>query len=139
MKFKLLTTAIVTALHASEPSPAGAVWDAVEHNDILEGNALVTAGLASEAGKGDEVTHETVASRQAAKLAAEGEDAERAGLSGVRFDAIRQDDGTYRNARGDLVNEDGTPFDAAAFARNQASGRKSEPAATEAPAKSTKK
>lgn len=105
--FKLLTTAIVTAINASDASPAGTVWKAEEINDVLEGDALVRVGIAEESS--EKATVETAAAQRAAKLAEE--DEEGVQLSGVRFDAVRQDDGTFRNAAGHLVNQDGTAYD----------------------------
>lgn len=55
-KFRLLTTAIVAALHPNEPQAVGTVWEADERAHELEGEALVAAGYAAIAGKGEAAT-----------------------------------------------------------------------------------
>lgn len=107
-KYKLLQTAIVTAISASEQSARGAVWAAEERNEELEGDALVRVGIAEETTEEPSVI--TAAARKRKDL--EAENAEEPQLSGIRFDAIRQSDGTFRSSTGVPVNEDGSPITA---------------------------
>lgn len=100
-RYKLLTTAIVTALDASNPTARGAVWEPAEVMEKQEAEALLRSGYAEET-KSD-ITAETVNVRNSKAKGA------RAPLSGI-VDATRQDDGTFRNRDGVRVNEDGTPF-----------------------------
>jgi len=104
--YRLLTTAIVTAINASQPSSRGEVWKPEERNDVLEAEALERVGFAEVTS--DEPSVITVASRRKAEI--EAASAEEPQLSGVRFDAYRQSDGTFRSAQGVPVNEDGTPL-----------------------------
>lgn len=62
-RYKLLTTAIVTALDASNPTARGVVWNPVEVNDVQEAEALAQVGIAQETS--DKATVETVAARRA--------------------------------------------------------------------------
>ena len=61
-RYKLLTTAIVTALDASNPTLRGAVWEPAEVIDVQEAEALAHIGIAKETT--ETATHETVAERQ---------------------------------------------------------------------------
>jgi hypothetical protein len=100
--YRLLTTAIVAALHTNEPTARGAVWAPTDRTDQLEADALVKVGYAEETNV--KATHETIAEKNAGK----GKKAPP--LSGDEVDAIRQPDGTFLSAAGVQVNEDGTPF-----------------------------
>lgn len=46
MKYKLLTTAIVSALHPNEQQAKGSVWEPKDRADVLEAEALAVAGFA---------------------------------------------------------------------------------------------
>jgi len=113
--YKLLRTAIVTALDASNPSPRGAVWTPAETLDIHEAEALARIGVAQETKEA--VTLQTAAERRA------NAPAKPAPLSGI-VDATRQEDATFINKNGQRVNEDGSDYDdkeaarAAFLARN---------------------
>ncbi|HEX8586174.1 MAG TPA: hypothetical protein VF680_17410 [Allosphingosinicella sp.] len=111
--YKLLTTAIVTAVNPSNPTAIGAVWTPEQRNDVLEAEALVRVGMAEESS--DKATVETVDSVNAKRKAETGEEGPR--VSGVAIDAIKQGDGTFRNSFGIQVNEDGTEYDANAKPR----------------------
>lgn len=53
-KYRLLTTAIVSALHINQPQPRGTVWEGAEgSSEAQEGDALVAVGFA-------EITNEAV-------------------------------------------------------------------------------
>lgn len=99
--YKLLTTAIVTALDASNPTVRGAVWTPAEPLDVQEAEALAHIGIAQETTV--KATHLTVAERNAGKTA-------RVPISGISVNAIKQSDGTYKNDNGLRVNEDGSAF-----------------------------
>jgi hypothetical protein len=100
--YRLLTTAIVSALHPNEPTARGAVWAPSERNDQLEADALVNVGYAEETNV--KATHETLAEKNA------GKGKKSPPVSGTEVDAIRQPDGTFLSAAGVQVNADGTPF-----------------------------
>lgn len=99
--YKLLTTAIITALDATNPTPVGSVWNPVETLDVHEAEALARIGIAQETKEAANV--QTVAERRAGKAA------NKAPLSGI-VDATRQEDGTFKNKNGQRVNEDGTDY-----------------------------
>ena len=48
MKFKLLTTAIVSAIHPNEPARVGSVWEPKSAPDISEAEALQAIGYAEQ-------------------------------------------------------------------------------------------
>ena len=100
MNYKLLTTAIVTALDASNPSPRGAVWSPKQVLDVQEAQALARVGFAEETKAAP--THVCVAERNAGKTEPP--------ISGIKIDVIRQPDGTYKNGNGIRVNEDGSEY-----------------------------
>jgi hypothetical protein len=100
MNYKLLTTAIVTALDASNPTPRGAVWKPVQVLDVQEAEALARVGFAEETTL--KPTHVCVADRKPADSTPP--------ISGIKVDAIRQSDGTYKNGNGIRVNEDGSEY-----------------------------
>jgi hypothetical protein len=93
--YKLLTTAIVSALNRSEATPRGAVWTPGTTLDDQEAEALVRLGYAETTTK--EATHFAPGERKPK-------------LSGVTVDAIKQPDGTYKNGNGIRVNEDGSEY-----------------------------
>jgi hypothetical protein len=99
--YKLLTTAIVTALDASNPTRIGAVWTPTEVPDISEAKALVLIGVAEETKAAADT--QTVAERRANAVP------KPAPLSGI-VDATRQEDGTFVNKNGQRVNEDGSDY-----------------------------
>ena len=101
MNYRLLTTAIVTALDASNPTLRGTVWNPEEILDIQEAEALEKVGIAEQTK--DKPTVETAAVRNANK-------AKEAPLSGVAVNAILQPDGTYKSDQGVRVNADGTAY-----------------------------
>lgn len=100
MNYKLLTTAIVTALDASNPTLRGAVWKPVQVLDVQEAEALARVGFAEETTA--KTTHVCVADRKPTDSTPP--------ISGVKVDAIRQPDGTYKNGNGIRVNEDGSEY-----------------------------
>lgn len=101
MNYKLLTTAIVTALDASNPSPRGAVWSPKQVLDVQEAQALARVGFAEETKAAP--THVCVAERNAGKTEPP--------ISGINSDIVRQPDGTFKDANGRRVNEDGSEYE----------------------------
>lgn len=92
-RYKLLKTAIVTALDASNPTARGTVWAPTEILDKQEADALVMGGIAE--GSVDAPTQAPKSAPKSNKL------------SGI-VDATKQEDGTYKNKAGVQVHADGT-------------------------------
>jgi hypothetical protein len=63
MRYKLLTHAIVSAIHPNEPQMNGTIWDASDKSDALEAEALARVGLAKETNEA--ATVKTIAERNA--------------------------------------------------------------------------
>ena len=62
MKYKLLTTAIVSALHPNEQQAKGSVWEPKDRADVLEAEALAIAGFAESTNEA--VTVKTIAEKR---------------------------------------------------------------------------
>lgn len=107
MNYKLLTTAIVTALDATNPSPRGAVWSPKQVLDVQEAQALARVGFAEETKAAP--THVCVAERNGSKTEPP--------ISGINSDIVRQPDGTFKDANGQRVNEDGSKYEPTAEER----------------------
>lgn len=98
-RFKVLTTCIVSALHVNEPTEAGAIYQPEAEHERVEALALEKVGYVVETK--DDATHKTILQR--------GKDAPK--ISGVDPNIVKQEDGTYRNGNGQLVDETGTLLD----------------------------
>jgi hypothetical protein len=66
-KYKLLTTAIVSALHPNQPQAGGSVWEPKDRNEVLEAEALHQAGLAEPTNESATVRTLTDAAEAAAE------------------------------------------------------------------------
>lgn len=104
--FKLLTTAIISSIHPNQPVPAGSIWKPEERDEELEAQALESCGFAQRTN--EEV--DTLTALQRARRDAEKPSDKDVPLSGVKFEAIRQPDGTFLSPSGVRVNEDGTIY-----------------------------
>jgi hypothetical protein len=104
--FNLLTTAIISTIHANQPVPAGSIWKPEEREEVLEAEALESRGFAQRTNE----KVNTLTALQRARRDAEKPSDEDVPLSGVKFEAIRQPDGTFLSPSGVRVNEDGTIY-----------------------------
>lgn len=105
--FKLLTTAIISTIHPNQPVPVGSVWFPEERDEVLEAEALESRGFAQRTSE----NVDTLTALQRARRDAEKPAEDEVPLSGIKFEAIRQPDGTFLSPSGVRVNEDGTIYE----------------------------